>query len=52
MISTHFPLSFLIKIDVFFLSLLFVNHIRHERCAGGTTCNDLPGAVDRGGGAF
>ena len=49
MISTHFSLSFLIKIDMFFLSLLFVNYKRYECRAGGTTCNDLPAAVDLGG---
>ena len=49
MISTHFPLSFLIKIDMFSLSLLFVNHMKYECCAGGTTCNDLPAAGDLGG---
>ena len=52
MISTHFPLSFLIKIDTFFPSLLFENYIRYECSAGGTTCNDLPAAVDLGGGVL
>ena len=46
MISTHFSLSILIEIDMFSLSLLFVNYMRYECCAGGTTCNDLPAAVD------
>ena len=50
MISIHFPLSFLIKIAMFSLSLLFVNYTRYESSAGGTTCNDLPAAVDLGGG--
>ena len=48
MISTHFSLSFLIKIDMLSLSLLFVNYMRYECCAGGTTCYDLPAAVDLG----
>ena len=39
MISTHFPLNFPIKTDMFFPSMLFVNHTRYECCAGGTTCN-------------
>ena len=50
MISTHFPRSFLIKMGMFSLSLLFVNYMTY--CAGGTTCNDLPAAVDLGGGHF
>ena len=37
---------------MFSLSLLFVNHMRYECCAGGTTCNDLPAAVDLGGGVL
>ena len=52
MISIHFPLSFLIKIDMFSLSLLFVNYTRYECSAGGTTCNDLPAAVDLGEGVL
>ena len=52
MISTHFSLSFLIKIDMFSLSQLCVNYMRYECCAGGTTCNDLPAAVDLGGGVL
>ena len=35
---------------MFSLSLLFVNYMRYECCAGGTTCNDLPAAVNLGGG--
>ena len=35
------------------MSLLFVNHMRYECCAGGTTCNDqkslLPAAGGLGG---
>ena len=50
MISTHFSRSFLIKIDMFSLNLLFVNYMSYECCARGTTCNDLPAAVDLGGG--
>ena len=33
-------------------SMLFVNSMRYECCAGGTTCNDLPAAVDLGGGVL
>ena len=33
---------------MFFLSLLFVSHMRYECCAGGTTCKDLPVAEDLG----
>ena len=47
--STSFSMSSLIKIDMFSLSLLFVDHIRYECCAGGTTCNDLSAAGDLGG---
>ena len=37
---------------MFSLSLLFANHTRYECCVGGTTCNNLPGAVDLEGGRF
>ena len=48
MIFTHFTLSFIIRIDRFSLSLLLVNYMRYECCAGGTTRNDLPAAGDLG----
>ena len=51
MISTHFALSFLIRIGMFFpvvSLLLFVNYMRYEFCAGDTTCNNLPAAVGGG----
>ena len=41
--------SFLVKINMFSPSTLFVNHMRYECCAGGTTCNDCPVAGDLGG---
>ena len=40
MISTHFSMRFPIKIDMFSLSLLLVNHMRYECCAGGMTYHD------------
>ena len=32
--------------------MLFVNYMRHECCAGSTTCSDLSVAVDLGGGVL
>ena len=46
MISIHFSLTFLIKINMFSLSLLFVNYMKYECSAEGTICNDLSAAVD------
>ena len=43
-----FPWVFSSKLICFSLSLLFVNHMRYECCAGGTTGNDLPTAGDLG----
>ena len=44
-----FPWVFSSKLICFSLSLLFVNYMRYECSAGGTTCNDLYAAVDLGG---
>ena len=49
MISTHFSLCFLIKIDMLFLeSFVCTDHIRYECYAEDTTCNDLPAVGDLG----
>ena len=50
MIPTHFSLSFLIKIDMFFPESVVCKLHGYKCCAGGTTCNDLPAAVDLEGG--
>ena len=46
MISIHFSMSFLIKIDMIFPESVVCKFMRYECCAGGTTYNDLPAAVD------